>query len=42
MLTGGVAGTSGAVRPQAELRYYLDEGFDDARLVVALGAVIGI
>lgn len=42
MLTGGVAATSGSVRPLAELRYFLDEGFDDARLVVALGAVVGL
>lgn len=40
MLAGGVAGTSGRVRPQAEARYYLDEGFDDARLVVSLGLTV--
>lgn len=40
MLAGGVAGTGGRVRPQAEARYYLDEGFDDARLVVLLGLTV--
>lgn len=41
MVTAGVAGASGPVRPQAEVRYFLDEGFDDARLVVAIGVAIG-
>jgi hypothetical protein len=42
MLSAGAAAVSGRARPQAELRYYLDEGTDDARIVVALGMVVDL
>lgn len=39
-LAGGAALRTGAVQPSVELRYHLDEGYENARLVVLLGVAV--